>query len=78
MNDALEKGRQEYLRKVRNGEITTRKKLNPMEAAKADPKSRKKAIAAKCFDCCCFQRKEVTLCPAQDCPLWNLRPWQRK
>jgi len=34
-------------------------------------------IEAKCWDCCCFQRKEVTLCEITDCPLWKFRPWQR-
>ena len=78
MNDALEKGRQEYLRKVRNGEITTRKKLNPIEAAKADPLSRKKAVTANCYLCCCLSKKEVTRCEMTDCPFWIMRPWQRK
>ena len=32
-----------------------------------------KAIRAKCLDCCCFQSKEVKLCPATDCPLWPYR-----
>lgn len=32
-----------------------------------------KAIRAKCLDCCCWQRSEVTLCPAKDCPLWAFR-----
>lgn len=32
-----------------------------------------KAIRAKCLDCVCFQPKEVTKCPAEDCPLWIYR-----
>ena len=32
-----------------------------------------KAIRAKCLDCCCFQRKEVELCAAVDCPLHEYR-----
>ena len=32
-----------------------------------------KAIRAKCLDCCCGQRDEVKLCPANDCPLWQFR-----
>ena len=32
-----------------------------------------KAIYAKCLDCCCGQRNEVVLCPAQKCPLWPFR-----
>jgi len=32
-----------------------------------------RAIRLKCLDCCAGQRKEVRLCPAQDCPLWPFR-----
>lgn len=35
--------------------------------------NRGQAIKAKCLDCCCGQRDEVTLCPAVDCPLWPYR-----
>lgn len=31
------------------------------------------AIRARCLDCCCFQRTEVTKCTAYDCPLWPFR-----
>ena len=33
-------------------------------------KSRKKAILAKCQDCCCWQMSEVKRCETVDCPLW--------
>lgn len=32
-----------------------------------------KAIRAKCLDCCCWQQKEVKLCPITDCPLYPFR-----
>lgn len=32
-----------------------------------------KAIRAKCLDCTCGESKEVDLCPAEDCPLWDYR-----
>lgn len=32
-----------------------------------------KAIRAKCLDCCCYQPKEVNLCPCEDCALWPFR-----
>ena len=51
-------------------------RLNPIEKALANPNSRLAAMNAKCFDCCCEQYKEVTLCKAKDCPLWLLRPWK--
>ena len=53
------------------------KRLNPTEKSKANPNSRLAAMNAKCFDCCCEQYREVTLCKAKDCPLWLLRPWQK-
>ena len=38
--------------------------------------SKAAALKAKCMDCCCWQRKEVTLCVATDCPLHKYRPYQ--
>lgn len=35
--------------------------------------TRSQAIRAKCLDCCCQQRVEVTNCTATDCPLWRFR-----
>ncbi|MCD8238779.1 MAG: hypothetical protein LUC92_05535 [Clostridiales bacterium] len=32
-----------------------------------------KAIRAKCLDCCCWQKNEVKLCTAEDCPLHPFR-----
>jgi len=36
-----------------------------------------KAIRAKCLDCSCGQYKEVSLCPAKNCPLWEYRNGHR-
>ena len=52
--------------------------LDPLQKARANPKSLRYAINAKCYDCCCNQRIEVKLCAATDCPLFALRPWQNK
>lgn len=30
----------------------------------------KKAIMAKCLDCCVYSRNEVKLCPSKSCPLY--------
>ena len=38
-----------------------------------DRLTRKKAIRAKCLDCCCGSAKEVRLCPCRDCPLFPYR-----
>lgn len=35
--------------------------------------TRSKAIRLKCLNCCCYQAKEVALCPSTNCPLWNYR-----
>jgi hypothetical protein len=41
-------------------------------------KSRASAIKAKCLDCASFERKEVALCEAYTCPLWEHRPYTKK
>jgi hypothetical protein len=58
--------------------MTKNKRLNPIEKARANPKSLRAAINGKCFDCVVEQYKEVTHCLVEDCPLWPLRPWQIK
>lgn len=67
---ALEKARQA---RSRDGQ-----ERSPLEVALASPRSRDKAIAAKCWDCCGrlgrnAWRKEVLACQARQCPLWHLR-----
>ena len=32
-----------------------------------------KAIRAKCLDCCCGSFSEISLCPAEKCPLYPFR-----
>ena len=48
----------------------------PTQKAIENPTSMRCAINAKCFDCVCFQKREITLCTMYDCPLWNFRPYQ--
>ena len=36
-----------------------------------------KSIRAKCLDCCCGQRKEVKICPIEDCSLHPYRMGRR-
>ena len=78
MNDidkanALQEASKVYRDKVASGEIQI---LSPSEKAAKNPKSLRLAINAKCWDCVCFQKREVTLCEMTDCSLWPLRPWQ--
>lgn len=68
----------EYNEKVKKGEIERTPPKDPIQKAKDNPKSLRAALNAKCWECACYQRKEVTECTAKDCPLWRLRPWQRK
>jgi len=39
--------------------------------------SPREAIQAQCLECVCWQRKEVTLCTDNACPLYPYRPYQR-
>jgi hypothetical protein len=41
-------------------------------------KSFPKLLKAKCLDCTCYQREEITLCQVRLCPLWKYRPYQKK
>ena len=34
------------------------------------------AIAAKCAECCCWQRTEIRDCEVRACPLWAFRPYR--
>ncbi len=71
----LKQGAIEYRQQLKMGLV---KLLNPMEKAKQNPKSRRFAINAFCWECCCEQKLEVKLCEAGECPLHHLRPWQSK
>ncbi len=67
---------QEYRRKVESGEIEQAKSRNPAERFADDPKSRAKAMAAKCWDCTNGQRVEIRECPCTDCALYAFRPYK--
>jgi len=41
-------------------------------------KSLRACINARCTDCCGWQKAEVHKCTAKSCPLWAVRPYQRK
>lgn len=40
--------------------------------------SKSSAIKAKCLDCCCFNREEISKCNVKKCPLWSYRPYQKE
>lgn len=65
-----------YRAKVQSGEIIPTRPRNPYEKHKDDPKSRVKAINAKCWDCVGGQREEIRLCEITDCSLHAFRPYK--
>jgi len=73
-----QEGLQRYREKLKSGEV---KKLSPAEKASKKPQSLRLAINAKCYDCVggdMGHRADIKLCPMDDCPLFNLRPYQDK
>ena len=68
-------GLAKYREKVASGEIVV-KTRNPQERHEDDPKSKVKAIHAKCWDCSCFQREEIRHCTMTDCSLYAFRPYK--
>ncbi len=47
-------------------------------AEKAAKGSLKAVIKLNCLNCCCLQKKEVSLCVITGCPLWGVRPYKHK
>ena len=63
------------------GDLTPR--LDPIAKAKANPKSLRLAITAKCFECMgggedTGTRKLIRACTSGSCPLHPVRPYQAK
>jgi len=50
----------------------------PAANAYGNKPSKAIAVKAKCLDCCNWIAKEITLCTAETCPLWPVRPYQKK
>jgi hypothetical protein len=66
-----------------SGPKKTGRVLNPYERALAHPKSMKYAIRAKCWYCegegkDPGWRRRIRHCVVDRCPLWHVRPYQRK
>ncbi len=73
----INNGLKEYQDKLKAGEVTIERK-SPAQKARDKPKSLRLAINAKCYDCTCDSKIEVTNCEITDCSLWSVRPWQRR
>ena len=70
---ALQKASAAYLAQRKAGLIHIK---SPAQKASEKPTSLRLAINAKCWDCTCRQKPEVTRCEMVDCSLWTVRPWQ--
>lgn len=80
MNEALRKAQEAMAARRAAGETIV--VLDPIQKAHANPTSLRKAINGKCWDCVGAghdpnPRKEIGQCPSTDCPLWNVRPYQK-
>ncbi len=71
----MNKGLKEYQRRLAAGEVEINR-LTPAQKARANPKSLRLAINAKCYDCTGDNKQEVKMCEITDCSLWPVRPWQ--
>ena len=58
--------------------IPKQKRRTPAEKFRDNPKSLRCGINAMCYECSGEDKKEITLCTAVGCPLYNLRPYQKK
>ena len=76
----------------RGGEFGDEKRASMLEQVSKDAPGKKalfervfrgetsprKVIKAKCLECCWMDEAAIRECTAADCPLWGLRPYQRK
>lgn len=79
----LLKHREKIEQMKKDGTYVQPPKLNPIERAKKDPGSLRKAVTAMCFDCIGAGhdpdfRGSIRECPCSDCPLYPVRPYQKK
>lgn len=74
----LTKGQQEFLRKLKAGEVQRSRPRTPKETWEENKKSLRNSINMFCWECVCYKKPEVTNCTAVNCPLYQVRPWQRK
>ena len=68
----------EYRRKLDAGEIESPVNRTPRERLDENPKSLRNAINCFCFECVGEIKNDVKHCTVKNCPLWHVRPWQKK
>ncbi len=70
-----------YKRRENGGflDMSEKKKWpNPIDVAKNDPKSLRKAINANCYECSGSDRTEVSKCTVKNCSFYEVRPWAER
>lgn len=83
MSEHLKKHRDKIAQMKLDGTYVHPVTKNPLEKAQEDPKSLRKAVTAMCYDCMGRDadpdfRGRIRECACHDCPLYPLRPYQKK
>lgn len=73
-----EKAQQARKARLESGEEVHVVRLNPVEKARQNPKSKSLAIRAMCYSCVGGEHAVQTIrhCTSRDCPLYPVRPYQ--
>lgn len=76
--ESLEKAREAKQAQAAQGTLV---RLDPVAKAKLNPKSLRRSVNAKCWDCCgagadSGTRNAIGNCTVTRCPLWSVRPYQ--
>ena len=71
--DPLKQGREEYLERLRNGEIERSPQKNPIEKWEENKKSLRASVSAFCFECIGEIKADIRDCTAYDCKLYHVR-----
>lgn len=74
--DALQKHREEIAKLKEQGIVIARS--TPTDRWEKNKTSLRACINAYCWQCSCEQKSEVTNCHLTNCPLWLVRPYQKK
>jgi len=71
---SLSESRKKRLREILSHSEKSYPLFRRVYAEKVSPRQ---AIKAKCLDCTCWQRAEITNCTVETCPLHDFRPFQK-
>lgn len=75
-----EAAKQAKQQQIEQGNLQVVHRMNPIDRAKADPTSLRKAIDHNCYECIYDAetsgtwREQVRKCSCLECPLYNVRP----